>query len=145
MKISWNWLKEYLPIDIDVNEAADILTRIGLEVEDVIKHESIRGGLAGLKVGFVKEVNSHPNADKLRITKVDVGGVTDLQIVCGAPNVAIGQKVIVAVDGTTVHPVTGEPFKIKKLPSGCRRLRNFLAKCGSNRALLKIRCLKTHG
>ena len=114
MKISWNWLKEYLPTDIAINEAADILTRIGLEVEDIIKQESIRGGLAGLKVGFVKEVAAHPNADKLRITKVDVGGVTDLQIVCGAPNVAIGQKVIVAVDGTTVHPVTGEPFKIKK-------------------------------
>ncbi len=114
MKISWNWLKEYLPTDIEVNEAADILTRIGLEVEDIIKQESIRGGLAGLKVGFVKEVVAHPNADKLRITKVDVGGVTDLQIVCGAPNVAVGQKVIVAIDGTTVHPVTGEPFKIKK-------------------------------
>ena len=114
MKISWNWLKDYLPLDIDVNEAADILTRIGLEVEDVVMHESIRGGLAGLKVGHVKEVSKHPNADKLSITKVDVGSGTDLQIVCGAPNVAAGQKVIVAVDGVTVHPVNGEDFKIKK-------------------------------
>ena len=115
MKISWNWLKDYLPLDIDVNEAADILTRIGLEVEEVTKHESIRGGLADLKVGLVKEVSKHPNADKLSITKVDVGIGTDLQIVCGAPNVAVGQKVIVAVDGVTVHPINGEDFKIKKL------------------------------
>ena len=114
MKISWNWLKEYLSLTIDVHEAADILTRIGLEVEEVQVKESVRGGLAGLKVGLVKEVVKHPNADKLRITKVDAGTGTDLQIVCGAPNVEAGQKVIVALDGVTVFPLEEEPFKIKK-------------------------------
>lgn len=86
---------------------------MGLEVESLEKVQSIPGGLEGLVIGLVKDCVQHPNADRLKITKVDVGSGTDLQIVCGANNVAAGQKVVVAVDGTTVYPTAGEPFKIK--------------------------------
>lgn len=114
MKISWNWLNELLPLPMSADEAAVLLTDIGLEVEGVYPYESIRGGMQGLIVGKVVTCEKHPDADKLKVTTVDVGGGELLTIVCGAPNVAAGQKVIVAVVGTTVYPVQGEPFAIKK-------------------------------
>lgn len=114
MKISWSWLSDYLDADIDVNEASDILTSTGLEVETVEKVEPVPGMLAGVVVGKVESCSPHPNADKLQCCQVDVGGEELLPIVCGAPNVAAGQKVLVATVGCTIHPNLGEPFKIKK-------------------------------
>ena len=114
MKISYNWLKEFVKTDLSVEQASILLTAGGLEVENVESFESVKGGLKGLFVGEVLTCQKHPNADKLSLTTIDVGGEIALQIVCGAPNVAAGQKVIVAIVGTTVHPVTGEPFEIKK-------------------------------
>lgn len=114
MKISLNWLNDYLKTELTANEIAVRLTNCGLEVESVEPFESVAGGLKGLVVGEVKEKQKHPNADKLSTTKVDVGTGELLSIVCGAPNVEAGQKVIVALVGTTVHPVSGEPFEIKK-------------------------------
>ena len=114
MKISYNWLKEFIHTDKTPQEISVILTGTGLEVESVEKVQAIPGGLEGLVIGYVKECAQHPNADRLKVTKVDVGGPEDLQIVCGANNVAAGQKVVVATVGTTVHPTTGEPFAINK-------------------------------
>jgi len=114
MKISYNWLSQFIQTTKTPDEISLILTDIGLEVESLEKVQTIPGGMEGLVVGYVKECVQHPNADRLRITKVNVGGVEDLQVVCGAANVAAGQKVIVATVGTTVYPVTGEPFKISK-------------------------------
>ncbi|MEM6320682.1 MAG: phenylalanine--tRNA ligase subunit beta [Bacteroidota bacterium] len=114
MKLALNWLKAYTDINLPPKKVGEVLTDIGLEVEGEEEVESIPGGLAGLVVGHVKECGKHPNADKLSLTKVDVGGAEDLQIVCGAPNVAAGQKVVVATVGTTIYPLDGEPFKIKK-------------------------------
>ncbi|MGI4749954.1 MAG: phenylalanine--tRNA ligase subunit beta [Janthinobacterium lividum] len=113
MKISYNWLKQYISITQNPEEISQILTGIGLEVESLEKVLAIPGGLEGLLIGYVKECVQHPNADRLRVTKVDVGG-EELQIVCGAANVAAGQKVVVATVGTTVYPTAGEPFKINK-------------------------------
>src|SRR5687767_8668251 len=104
MTISYNWLQEYLPVTIEPERLNKILTSIGLEVENFEAYESLKGGLKGLIVGEVIEKEKHPNADKLSVTKVDVGGSGLLQIVCGAPNVAAGQKVIVAPVGTTIYP-----------------------------------------
>ncbi|MEM9930136.1 MAG: phenylalanine--tRNA ligase subunit beta [Bacteroidota bacterium] len=114
MQLSLNWLKEYIDFDLDPTTVGDILTSIGLEVEGMEMVESIPGGLAGVVVGHVLECDRHPNADRLSLTKVDVGGEEPLQIVCGAPNVAAGQKVLVATVGTTLHPTEGDPFTIKK-------------------------------
>jgi len=114
MKISYNWLKEFIDTDKTPEEISTILTGTGLEVESLEKVQPIPGGLEGLVVGYVKERSQHPNADRLSITKVDVGTGEDLQIVCGAHNVAAGQKVVVATVGTTVYPTIGEPFKINK-------------------------------
>jgi len=114
MKISYNWLKEFVNTNKTPQEISTILTGTGLEVESVEKVQAIPGGLEGLVIGYVKETAQHPNADRLKVTKVDVGGPADLQVVCGAANVAAGQKVVVAVVGTTVHPVSGEPFLIKE-------------------------------
>ena len=114
MKISYNWLKEFIDTDKTPVEISNILTGIGLEVESLEKVQAVPGGLEGLTIGYVKEYIQHPNADRLRVTKVDIGSGADLQIVCGAPNVAMGQKVVVATVGTTVYPTTGEPFKINK-------------------------------
>lgn len=114
MKISLNWLKEYIDIPLSPAELSTILTDLGLEVEGEDEIESIKGGLNGVVVGHVKECGKHPNADKLSLTKVDVGGEELLQIVCGAPNVAAGQKVLVATVGTTLYDKEGEPWKIKK-------------------------------
>lgn len=114
MKISYNWLKQYIDITDEPEELGKILTATGLEVESVTPFESIPGGLKGLVIGEVITCDKHPNADKLSITTVNVGEVEPVQIVCGAANVATGQKVIVAQPGTTIHPSDGEPFTIKK-------------------------------
>ncbi len=114
MKISFNWLKEHLDFDLPVQKVSDILTDTGLEVEGIEKFESVEGGLEGLVVGEVVHKSAHPDADRLSVTKVDVGGEELLPIVCGAPNVAVGQKVIVATVGTTLYPSEGGSFKIKK-------------------------------
>jgi len=114
VKISLNWLKAYLNINHSPEKIGEILTDIGLEVEGIKQIESIKGGLEGIKIGQVLTCEKHPNADKLKITTVNVGAESELQIVCGAPNVAAGQKVIVATIGTTLYPVEGDSFKIKK-------------------------------
>ncbi len=114
MKISLNWLADYIDIPVSPEELSDILTDLGLEVEGMEKIEGVPGGLAGIVVGHVIECGQHPNADRLSLTKVDLGTGEPVQIVCGAPNVAQGQKVLVATIGTTLHPMGGEPFKIKK-------------------------------
>ncbi|WP_410222357.1 phenylalanine--tRNA ligase subunit beta [Pedobacter sp.] len=114
MKISYSWLKQFIQTDKTPQELSLILTDIGLEVESLEKVQAVAGGLEGLVIGYVTDCVQHPNADRLRVTKVDVGGTELLQIVCGAPNVATGQKVVVATVGTIVYPVEGEPFKINK-------------------------------
>ena len=114
MKISYNWLKQYLKLDLAAEETGVILTDLGLEVEGIEPFESVKGGLKGVVVGLVLECEKHPNADKLKITKVDVGQEAPLQIVCGAPNVAKGQKVPVATIGTILYDHEGKPFEIKK-------------------------------
>jgi phenylalanyl-tRNA synthetase beta chain len=113
MKISYNWLKQYIDIPESAEEIGKTLTSTGLEVESVEPHETIKGGLKGLVIGEVLTCAKHPNADKLSVTTVHVGAEQPLHIVCGASNVAAGQKVIVAVPGATVYPVKGEPFTIK--------------------------------
>lgn len=120
MKISYKWLLEYLPKNDKVIEqltpekVSSILTSVGLEVESMEQFEEIEGALEGLVVGEVLSCEKHADADKLKVTKVTIGTGDPLQIVCGAPNVAAGQKVVVATVGTTLHPVEGDAFKIKK-------------------------------
>ncbi|MEO5572779.1 MAG: phenylalanine--tRNA ligase subunit beta [Bacteroidia bacterium] len=114
MKISYNWLKQYLKIDLPADKVAKFLTDCGLEVEALEKFETIRGGLKGVVIGEVLEKQKHPNADRLSVTKVNTGNGEPLQIVCGAPNVEVGQKVVVALVGAVLHPTSGEPFEIKK-------------------------------
>ena len=114
MTISYNWLKQYINIQVSAEKLAELLTNTGLEVEGVKKIESIPGGLEGLVIGEVKTCEQHPNADRLRVTTVDVGQDEVVNIVCGAPNVAAGQKVVVALPGTVLYPTDGESFKIKK-------------------------------
>ena len=114
MKISYNWLKDYIDIQASAEEIDDKLTKAGLEVEGVDKVQAVPGGLEGLVVGHVLSCEKHPNADKLKVTKVDVGGEEPLDIVCGAPNVSQGQHVAVATVGTTIYPKGHDPFKIKK-------------------------------
>ncbi len=113
MTISLNWLKTYLDINLSPDEISNLLTSLGLEVEGMEEVESIKGGLQGVVVGEVKECWRHPNADKLSLTKVDIGTGELLQIVCGAPNVAAGQRVLVATIGTTLYPTGGEPLTLK--------------------------------
>ncbi|MBA3647296.1 MAG: phenylalanine--tRNA ligase subunit beta [Chitinophagales bacterium] len=114
MNISYNLLKKYLDNNLTPQEIAEILTNIGLEVENIQHLESVKGGLQGLKIGLVKSVGRHPDADKLTVTRVDTGDGNNLQIICGAPNVAPGQKVVVALHGTTIFPFEDKPVKIKK-------------------------------
>lgn len=114
MKISYNWLKTLIHIDTSPEETAKLLTDCGLEVESVETFESVKGGLKGIVVGEVVEKVKHPEADKLSLTKVNIGGSELLNIVCGAANVAAGQKVLVATLGTTIYPVNGEPLKMEK-------------------------------
>jgi phenylalanyl-tRNA synthetase beta chain len=113
MTISYKWLSEYLPVEVDPERLSRILTSIGLEVEKMQAYEEVKGGLKGLVIGEVLEAVQHPNADKLRLTKVSTGRGEPLQIVCGAPNVAAGQKVVVATVGTTIYPTTGDPLTMK--------------------------------
>lgn len=114
MKISYNWLKQYLDIQIPANEVSEILTSIGLEVEGVEPFESIKGGLQHVVIGEVLTCEKHPDADKLKVTTVNVGATETLQIVCGAPNVAAGQKVIVALVGASLYPTgSSEAIQIK--------------------------------
>ena len=132
MKISYNWLKSYLDSGLSAEEAAGILTAAGLEIEGIEKVESIRGGLEGLVVAEVLTCTDHPDSDHLHVTTVSTG--TDpqpLQVVCGAPNVAAGQKVILAQVGTTLYP-TGEEegFKIKK--SKIRGVESFGMLCAED-------------
>ena len=114
MKISYNWLKQFLQIDWDQDKTSELLTELGLEVEGVETIESVKGGLKGVVIGEVLTCDQHPNADRLKLTTVDIGGEEPLQIVCGAPNVAKGQKVPVATIGTILYDQNGEGFKIKK-------------------------------
>jgi len=114
MKISYNWLKQFIKIDWDAERTGDLLTDLGLEVEGLTNYQSIKGGLEGIVVGHVLSCEQHTNADKLRVTKVDIGTGESVQIVCGAPNVATGQKVPVATIGTILYDAEGNDFKIKK-------------------------------
>jgi len=114
MKISYNWLKEFIDIDWPVDKVENLLTDLGLEVEGVESFESVKGSLEGIVVGKVVECKQHPNADRLKLTKVDIGENEPVQIVCGAPNVDKGQWVPVATVGTTLHDTNGESIKIKK-------------------------------
>lgn len=114
MQIAYSWLQQYLPQPIPLFTLSNILTSIGLEVETIEKQETVPGNLEGLVVGKVTSCQPHPNADKLSLTTVDTGNGALLPIVCGAPNVAEGQKVIVATVGTMLYPINGAPFQIKK-------------------------------
>ncbi|MFK7786809.1 MAG: phenylalanine--tRNA ligase subunit beta, partial [Crocinitomicaceae bacterium] len=113
MKVSYNWLKQYVDTDLSPEEMGKILTDTGLEVEGISKIEAVKGGLAGVFIGEVLTCEKHPDADRLKVTTVSIGE-EPLQIVCGAPNVAAGKKVIVATVGCTLHPTPEEDFKIKK-------------------------------
>ena len=114
MKISYNWLKQFLQTDWEVNKTSELLTDLGLEVEGVETIESIKGSLEGVVVGEVLTCIQHPNADRLKLTTVNLGSGDPVQIVCGAPNVAEGQKVPVATIGTMLYDDSGSGFKIKK-------------------------------
>lgn len=114
MKISYNWLKQFVKIDWKSEETAALLTDLGLEVEIVDKYQSVKGGLEGIVVGHVLTCIQHPDADRLKITTVDLGDGIPVQIVCGASNVAAGQKVPVATIGTILYDATGVAFTIKK-------------------------------
>lgn len=114
MKISYNWLKQFLNLDWKPEQTAELLTDLGLEVEGITPFESVKGGLQGIVVGHVLSCEQHPNADRLKLTTVDIGAEATIQIVCGAPNVAKGQKVPVATIGTTLYSKEGEAWTIKK-------------------------------
>lgn len=114
MKISYNWIKKFIKIDLPSEQVGTLLTDLGLEVEGIEPFESVKGGLKGVVVGHVLECEQHPNADRLKVTKVDIGQGSVLQIVCGAPNVAKGQKVPVATIGTILFDKEGKPWEIKK-------------------------------
>jgi phenylalanyl-tRNA synthetase beta chain len=114
MKISYNWLQQFLQINWEPVKTGELLTDLGLEVEGIETIESIKGSLKGIVVGKVLTCVQHPNADRLKITTVDLGDGSPVQIVCGAPNVATGQKVPVATIGTVLYDEKGGSFKIKK-------------------------------
>jgi phenylalanyl-tRNA synthetase beta chain len=114
MKISYNWLKQFIQLDWDSRKTGDLLTALGLEVEGISTFESVKGGLKGVVVGEVLSCSKHPNADKLKLTSVDIGAEKPVEIVCGAPNVAAGQKVPVATIGTVLYTPEGESWTIKK-------------------------------
>lgn len=114
MKISYNWLKQFINIDWAPEKTGELLTDLGLEVEGIEPYQSVKGGLEGIVVGEVLTCVQHPNADRLKLTTVSIGEGQALQIVCGAPNVAAGQKVPVATIGTTLYTEEGEAWTIKK-------------------------------
>ena len=113
MKISFNWLKNYLDFDLTPERTSEILTDTGLEIEGMHKFEEVTGGLEGVVVGEVLSCEPHPDADRLKVTQVSLGNET-VQIVCGAPNIGKEQKVLVATVGTNLYPNNGDTFKIKK-------------------------------
>ena len=114
MKISYNWLKQFINTDWDAKQTGELLTDLGLEIEGITPFSSVPGGLKGIVVGHVLSCEQHQNADRLKVTKVDLGADEIVQIVCGAPNVAAGQKVPVATIGTTLYDADGKPWQIKK-------------------------------
>ncbi|WP_132705803.1 phenylalanine--tRNA ligase subunit beta [Winogradskyella wandonensis] len=114
MKISYNWLKQFIKTDWDAEKTGELLTDLGLEIEGIDTYESVKGGLNGIVIGEVLTCKQHPNADRLKVTTVNIGEAEPVQIVCGAPNVAAGQKVPVATIGTTLYTAEGEAWKIKK-------------------------------
>ncbi|MDT0675926.1 phenylalanine--tRNA ligase subunit beta [Autumnicola musiva] len=114
MKISYNWLKQFIKLPENPEETGELLTDLGLEVEGISKFQSVKGGLEGIVVGHVLSCDSHPNADRLNLTNVDLGNGENVQIVCGAPNIAAGQKVPVATIGTVLYDEAGEEWTIKK-------------------------------
>ncbi|NOQ74755.1 MAG: phenylalanine--tRNA ligase subunit beta [Crocinitomix sp.] len=131
MKISYNWLKTYIDTDLSAQRVAEILTDTGLEVEGLEKVETIKGGLEGVVIGHVLTKEPHPDADRLNVTTVSVGTGEPVQIVCGAPNVAAGQKVVVATVGSTLYPSPEEPpLKIKK--SKIRGIESFGMICAED-------------
>ncbi len=129
MKVSYNWLKQYVDTDLSPEEMGKILTDTGLEVEGITKIEAVKGGLEGVFIGEVLTCEKHPDADRLKVTTVSIGE-EPLQIVCGAPNVAAGEKVIVATVGCTLHPTPEEDFKIKK--SKIRGVESFGMLCAED-------------
>lgn len=114
MKISYNWLKQFINLDWEPEKTSELLTNLGLEVEGIEKYSSIKGDLEGIIVGHIEKCEKHPNADRLKVTTVNLGKEKLLKIVCGAPNVKKGQKVAVATIGTTLYNSDGESWKIKK-------------------------------
>ncbi|MCF6297483.1 MAG: phenylalanine--tRNA ligase subunit beta [Flavobacteriaceae bacterium] len=114
MKISYNWLQDFLKIDLEAEKIGEILTDLGLEVEGIEIFETVKGSLKGIVVGEVLACEQHPNADRLKVTKVDLGDGEPVQIVCGAPNVSVGQKVPIATIGTVLYAKDGANFTIKK-------------------------------
>ena len=114
MKISYNWLKQFINLDWDAEKTGELLTDLGLEIEGITSFSSVKGGLEGVIVGHVLTCEQHSNADKLKVTTIDLGTGEPVQIVCGAPNVAAGQKVPVATVGTTLYDEEGKPWQIKK-------------------------------
>ena len=114
MKISNNWLQQFIKLELSTDEISILLTDLGLEVEGTEKFESVKGGLNGVVVGKILNCIKHPNADRLKITEVDVGEKENLSIICGAPNVEKGQSVLVATIGTTLHTNDKKILKIKK-------------------------------
>lgn len=114
MKISYNWLKQFLKVDWEAEKTGELLTDLGLEVESIETVESVKGSLEGVVIGKVLTCVQHPNADRLKLTTVDLGNGTQVQIVCGAPNVAAGQTVPVVTVGSTLYDDKGEGFQIKK-------------------------------
>ncbi|UZH55269.1 phenylalanine--tRNA ligase subunit beta [Salinimicrobium tongyeongense] len=114
MKISYNWLRQFIKVNRTPEETGELLTDLGLEVEGIHEFESVKGSLKGIVVGEVLTCEQHPNADRLKVTRVNLGNGEPVQIVCGAPNVAAGQKVPVATVGTTLYDEKGTPWEIKK-------------------------------
>ena len=114
MKISYNWLKQFINIDWNAEKTGELLTDLGLEIEGIEAYQSVKGGLEGIVIGEVLTCIQHPNADRLKVTTVDIGASEALQIVCGATNIAAGQKVPVATIGTTLYTAEGEAWTIKK-------------------------------
>ncbi|TBW28404.1 phenylalanine--tRNA ligase subunit beta [Gramella sp. KN1008] len=114
MKISYNWLKQFIKLPENAEKTGELLTDLGLEVEGITSFQSIKGGLKGVVVGHVLSCDKHPNADKLQLTRVNIGNGEEVQIVCGAPNIGAGQKVPVATIGTVLYDKTGESWEIKK-------------------------------
>ncbi len=114
MKISYNWLKKFINTSWDAEKTGELLTNLGLEVEGIEEYQSVKGGLDGIVIGKVLTCDKHPNADRLKVTTVDIGDNQPLKIVCGAPNVDVGQKVPVATIGTKLYSAEGEEWTIKK-------------------------------